>query len=71
MSSMIGKKVDPPEVLSTMYSDLRKSKDLLLQLRELSTYSTILNAGERESIQHLLSTIDIRMNFIREIQICL
>jgi hypothetical protein len=60
---------NPMKQLSSMYFELRKAKDLLHQITELPTFSTILNEGERGSIQQMVLSIDLKMNFIREIQI--
>jgi hypothetical protein len=62
-------KINPMEQLSAMYFELRKAKDLLHQIKELPTFSTILNEGERGSIQQMILAIDLKMNFIHEIQV--
>lgn len=60
---------NPQQLLSQMYYDMQQAKSLLLQVTELQTFSTIMNAGEGESINQIIGGIERNRELVNSIQL--
>jgi len=59
---------DPVQILSSMYFNMTKAKDLLMQVRELPMHKEIFKPGEQTSIDIMIQKTEERMEFIKELQ---